>query len=183
MDASESYLVLLKPMEQGKKNPEELFNKMHINEFHTQDCPQSWSLLFLLFAHQLPEIIMKILISILLFYLKEKQSFLYNMTFTLYHLSHSITLHNTDHWPRLAHLSSLSLFSCLPRFSSIPPFSFWTLWEQRWITRSRYKVFNHTLHIRNPTIRYIWLTVPVCLQIQESQESPSLPVNILHFSG
>lgn len=138
---------------------------MHINEFHTLDCPQFWSLPFLLSAHQLPEINMQILISTLLFYKKN------NLFFTLWHLlciiCHflSYTLHNTHHRPRLTHLSPLSLFSCRPRFSSIPPFSFWTLWGERWITRSRHKVtykvtlsrlFNHMLQIWYATIHVIY---------------------------
>lgn len=61
---------------------------MHINEFHTPDCPQSQSPPSPLSAHQFPEINKQILISALLFSIK--QSFLHNTRFTLNHLSISL---------------------------------------------------------------------------------------------
>lgn len=97
---------------------------MHINEFHTQDCPQSWSLLFLLFAHQLPEIIMKILnqYSSLLFKRKTIFSLQYDISFvsfvTFYHI-HCITLTIGPGWP----ISPLSPFSPVSPGSPLSPLS------------------------------------------------------------
>lgn len=80
MDASVCFLVLLKT-NVAEKTKSELFQRMHIKEFHKPDCPQIQSPPSPLSAHQLPEINMLILISTLIFYIK--QSFLF-VTFYMY---------------------------------------------------------------------------------------------------
>lgn len=87
---------------------------MNISKVHVPDCPQFWSLLSPLSAHQLPEINIYILLSTLFTYIK--QCFFHNTTF--YNI-HCITLTATPGSP----ISPLSPFSPVAPGSPLSPFS------------------------------------------------------------
>lgn len=79
---------------------------MNISEIHVPDCPQFWSLLSPLSAHQLPEINIYILLSTFLTYIKQ---FFTTPHSIIYIASHSLLLQEVPSLPPPPFLLSLQV--------------------------------------------------------------------------